>query len=573
MLLLVSKLFPIKLIVCTLIVSSLFQSICNHERPNILLIIVDDLGWDDLSYTGNDFISTPNIDTLAKEGVKLSNYYVQPICSPSRSSLLSGYHPIQTGMQHSVIAGDEPWGLSEQFQILPQYLKSLNYSTHLIGKWHQGFCSKKMIPIERGFDSYIGFLSGATDYYDRITRSNSKWGLDWYQNETRAADQFIGQHSTEIFTSQAIKLIESYSNSNDPWFIEISYQAVHIGNSPKLYQVPVDYFNRYSYINDINLRSYVALLSSLDDSIGKIFNSLHRYGQSNSTLIIFTSDNGAPTGTLNDKHTNLGVGSNQPLRGSKYTLWEGGIKGLSWVWANWLKSKGTIYSGLSHISDWLPTIYSFAGGNSSNLPGNLYGINLRYELEGNYNKQSANNETKMNYYSLRNELLHNIDDIWKVFSIRIGDYKIVSGSVLDGKFDDWVVRNFTNHIGKNNHQLVNYKSSSLKLPSTSSSWLTLNQSLYELDERSIERPFNLLRISCNNQTRNNCQPLREPCLFNIVQDPCEYNNIASNNKLIVNQMINRINELRQIAIKPVNKPSDPKAAPIYHGGYWTWWLS
>uniref|UniRef100_T1JS16 Sulfatase N-terminal domain-containing protein n=1 Tax=Tetranychus urticae TaxID=32264 RepID=T1JS16_TETUR len=408
----------------------LLESSAEIKRPNVLLIIVDDLGWNDVGFTGNKLISTPNIDTLAKEGVTLSNYYVSPICSPSRSALLTGFHPIHTGMQHDVIASDEPWGLPQQFKILPQYLKSLNYSTHLIGKWHQGFYSKRHIPTKRGFDTFNGYLSGATDYYDRITRYGSQWGLDWYENETPSASKYAFNHTTDILTSQAIKLIQSRSKNN-PWFIAISYQAVHIANSPKLYQVPIDYLNRFKFIKDLTMRSYVALLASLDDSIGTIFNHLHKTGQANSTLIVFTSDNGAPTGTLTGKNCNLGVGSNQPLRGAKYTLWEGGIKGLSWIWANWLKSKGTVYNGLSHITDWTPTLFSFAGGNESSLPANIDGINLRYALEGN---------RKRSKIIMRNELIHNIDDIWNVSAIRIDDYKLVTGTVLDGQFDDWHLR-------------------------------------------------------------------------------------------------------------------------------------
>lgn len=534
----------------------LLKSSVANRQPNVLLMIVDDLGWNDVGFTDNKLISTPNIDSLAKEGIILSNYYVSSICSPSRSALLTGYHPIHTGMQHDVIASDEPWGLPQQFKTLPQYLKSLNYSTHLIGKWHQGFYSKRFIPTERGFDTFNGYLSGATDYYDRITRYGLQWGLDWYEDDTPAAYKYAFNHTNDILTDQTIKLISQKSQSkNEPWFIAISYQAVHIANSPKLYQVPVDYLDRFKFIKDSNIRSYVALLASLDDSIGTIFNHLHKTGQANSTLIVFTSDNGAPTGTLTGKDFNLGVGSNQPLRGAKYTLWEGGIKGLSWIWANWLKSKGTVYNGLSHITDWTPTLFSFAGGNESNLPENIDGINLRHALEDNWDQSEI---------VLRDELLHNIDDLWNVSAIRKGAYKLVTGTVFDGQFDDWVSRNITivEHLFKK------ISPSSKESPS----WFTLNQSLYELDRKSIDRKNVLIKIDCSNQIKTDCNPVKDPCLFNIELDPCEFNNIASTHQDIVNSMLTRLNEMRKTAVPPVNRPGDPLSAPIHHEGYWTWWL-
>ncbi|CAG2103240.1 unnamed protein product, partial [Medioppia subpectinata] len=124
-------------------------------------------GWGDVGLHGSNQIQTPNIDLLASNGIILNNYYVSPLCSPSRSALMTGYHPIHTGFQHSVIHNAQPWGLPLKFKILPQYLRPLGYETHIVGKWHLGFFKKDYLPTNRGFDSHFGFWSGHTDYYDR----------------------------------------------------------------------------------------------------------------------------------------------------------------------------------------------------------------------------------------------------------------------------------------------------------------------------------------------------------------------------------------------------------------------
>ena len=128
-----------------------------NKRPNIIIIIADDLGWDDVSFHGSTQINTPNIDALAVDGIILNNYYVAAVCTPSRGALLSGFHPIHTGTQNFVILTEEPRGFPLYIKLLPEYLKSYNYETHLVGKWHLGFHKKTYTPTFRRFDSHIGF--------------------------------------------------------------------------------------------------------------------------------------------------------------------------------------------------------------------------------------------------------------------------------------------------------------------------------------------------------------------------------------------------------------------------------
>lgn len=137
-----------------------------RTKPNIVVIMADDMGFHDCSYHGSDEIKTPNIDSIGYNGLILNKHYVQPMCTPSRSALMTGKYPIHTGMENFVIDADEPWGLGLDELLLPEFLKTANYRTYQVGKWHLGMFKKAYNPIQRGFDEYFGFLGPYIDYYD-----------------------------------------------------------------------------------------------------------------------------------------------------------------------------------------------------------------------------------------------------------------------------------------------------------------------------------------------------------------------------------------------------------------------
>ncbi|CAM1305413.1 Uncharacterised protein g4037 [Pycnogonum litorale] len=328
--------------------------------PNIIFIIADDLGWNDVSWH-NDDILTPNLQALVDEGVTLERYYVQPSCTPSRSAFLTGRYPYHVGTQHGVFHPLENISIPLSFTLLPELLKEVaDYETHLVGKWHLGYCNWKMTPTHRGFDSFYGFYNGAIDYYthEQICYWNHREpkdcrGLDFRDNERIVTDE---TYTTELFRKRAIDIIQNHPNDR-PLFLELSFQAVH---APL--QVPERYLKGYEKVADDSRKVYSGMVTALDEAVGKVVETLKVTGLYSNSIIVFTTDNGA--------HISHG-GSNWPLRGMKGTLWEGGTKGVAFVHSPLIGTVKRVNTDLMHAVDWLPTFLEIAGirGAPSDLDG------------------------------------------------------------------------------------------------------------------------------------------------------------------------------------------------------------
>ena len=442
-------------------------------------------------------------------------------------------------MQHDVLLADQPFGVPLKYKLLPQHLKSLGYSTLAVGKWHLGFFKKEYLPTRRGFDYHFGYWTSHASYYDRSSLDGHYWGIDFKENEKVAnLSEYEGQYSTEFYTKKAADLILNHKQDK-PLFLYLAHTAVHVGNGYQLLEAPRKYIDKFKSIKDLRRRTFAAMASALDDSIGQIVETLNNAKMLNNTIIIFTTDNGAATGGKKG-YIDGSIGSNWPLRGTKYTLWEGGIRGNGFIWSSKLANK-YISEHLLHIQDLMPTIYSAAGGNVS-LLGSIDGIDHWDALNQNKN-------------SLRKELLHNIDDRWNVWAVRKGDFKLISGSSRNGNFDDWYMPpalhdNHSNGsietdslVTKVLKQLPNYKYSSLKK----------------------------VILHCN-QTGTLCHPMKKPCLFNIKLDPCERNNLADKMPKLTEQLISLMKDYNSTAVTPINRPSDPKSRPALHGYSWDSWM-
>lgn len=508
------------------------------------MIVADDLGWGDVSFHGSSQIQTPDIDALASAGIVLNNYYVSPICTPSRGALLSGRHPINTGLQSYVIQGETPYGLPLEHKILPQYLKDLGYATHAVGKWHIGHYTKKHMPTKRGFDSFFGYLIGSEDYYDHTSLETIGWGMDLRRNLDGVAEQYFGQYSTTMYTKEAFDVIDRHNETSDgPLFLYLCYQAVHMGNKWSRLQVPEEYEKKFIHIDNGGRRKMVAINNALNDAVADVVLHLNKHGLLENSIVVFTSDNGGATGGPNGRIDD-GYGSNWPLRGTKFSLWEGGIRAAGLIWSPLLNQSAYTYNGLMHITDWLPTLYAAAGGDPRNLPPSLYGMNLWPELMSG---------SKDDY--LRKEILHNIDDIDQVYAIRSGDYKLKSGTFRNGIYDGW-------YLPPGEKYVTDMNESSSRIGK-------LLESRKDSKRKNPDLP---IIVKCGEQ-KTSCDPLKDQiCLFNIATDPCEYNNLANQLPSVVKQLSQMLESYNRTAVKPGNVPPDPRSNPELNGYYWGPWL-
>ncbi|XP_022617527.1 arylsulfatase I-like [Seriola dumerili] len=354
------------------------------NQPHIIFILTDDQGFNDIGYH-NPTIKTPTLDKLAAEGVTLENYYVQPICTPSRSQLITGRYQIHTGLQHSIIRPRQPSCLPSHMDTLPERLREAGYTTHMVGKWHLGFYRRACLPTRKGFDTFFGSLTGSVDYYSYGSCDGpGLCGYDLHDDEGVAWGQ-EGKYSTTLFTQRARKILESHDPADRPLFLLLSLQAVHTPLQP-----PKPYIYPYRDMANVARRKFAAMVSTVDEAVRNVTYALRKYGYYKNSVIIYSTDNGAQPFT---------GGSNWPLRGRKGTYWEGGVRGVAFVHSPLLRRRRRVSKALLHITDWFPTLVSLAGGNISQSQG-LDGFDVWPTIsEG---KESP-----------RQEILHNIDPLHK----------------------------------------------------------------------------------------------------------------------------------------------------------------
>ncbi len=315
-------------------------------KPNILMILVDDLGYGDLSSYGATDLKTPHIDRLMAAGMRFDNFYANcPVCSPTRASLLSGRYPDMAGVPGVIRTHiTNNWGyLAPQAVLLPKLLKPVGYHTAIVGKWHLGLASPNT-PNERGFDHFGGFLGDMMDdYYNHRRHGNNYMRLDGNQIDPEG-------HATDLFTQWSIDYINEHAKSERPFFLYLAYNAPHTPIQP-----PDEWLQRVKKrrpgISERRAK-LVALIEHLDDGIGKVISVLKEAGISDNTLVIFTSDNG---GQLN-------VGANNgPLRAGKQDMYEGGIRvPMCAVWPGKIQA-GTRSDRVALTMDLYPTICEAAG--------------------------------------------------------------------------------------------------------------------------------------------------------------------------------------------------------------------
>ncbi len=311
------------------------------ERPNIVILLADDLGWADVGYHGG-VIDTPNIDRLAKEGMRLENFHVAPLCSPTRAGLMTGRWPIRYGMGEAVITPWRKHGLPTTERTLADLLAAAGYQRRAaIGKWHLGHYRKKYLPLNRGFTFFYGHYNGAFDYLTHKREGE----LDWHRNWETCHDE---GYSTDLIGREAVRYIED--NPNDkPFFLYVPFNAPHSPMQAKERDI-AKYKGR---IANERKRIYAAMVDSMDQAIGKILAAIDAKGIAENTFLLFMSDNGGATS----------FGSvNRPWRSGKGSVYEGGVRVPAIVrWPAGGVSGGGTCDAMMGMIDVYPTVKRIAG--------------------------------------------------------------------------------------------------------------------------------------------------------------------------------------------------------------------
>jgi arylsulfatase A-like enzyme len=318
------------------------SAIAADRPPNIVYLLVDDLGYADCGFMGSKDIRTPNIDKLAREGLILSSFYVQPLCSPTRAALLTGRYPTHTGVYHVVRPG-APWGLPLAERTLPQALREAGYVTFICGKWHLGEFQPEYTPTRRGFDHQYGHMFGALNYFTHKRDGKP----DWYRDDKPLVEE---GYTTHLLAKEACRIIRD-ETAGKPLFLYVPFNGIHAPH-----QVPASYKEPYKDLQEPR-RSIAGMLAAVDEAIGQITAALDEKKLRKDTLIIFSSDNGGP----NPGKATL----NTPLRAGKGSIYEGGVRACAFVnWPGKVSSNTTNHEPM-HAVDWYPTLLKLAGASTA----------------------------------------------------------------------------------------------------------------------------------------------------------------------------------------------------------------
>ena len=336
------------------------------DRPNIVIIVADDLGWADVSFHGQE-IRTPHIDRLAREGVELSRFYVAPVCSPTRAGLMTGRYPIRYGLMRTVVPPWRKGGLDVSEVTLPEVLGRAGYQHRgAFGKWHLGHSSVKYHPLRRGFTEFVGHYNGAIDYFTHQREGELDWHTGYESNHDKG-------YSTDLIAAAAVDFINRHAGGPAPFLCYVPFNSPHgplqakqedlarneslARSGPPFRKQPEEGPAGQTHPifggegrGESQRQTLAAMISSLDDGVGAILKALEEHEVADNTLVWFFSDNGG-----------TGVGDNRPLRGAKGSVFEGGIRVTAALrWPARVPAGRRVTAPLAYI-DVLPTLMQIVG--------------------------------------------------------------------------------------------------------------------------------------------------------------------------------------------------------------------
>lgn len=410
--------------------------------------MTDDMGWADVGFNGCKDIPTPNIDKIANQGVRFEEGYVSfPVCGPSRAGLLTGRYQDRFGFttNPSIDPGNPISGLPVEEETIAQVLRKANYKSAVIGKWHMG-TNAVFHPLERGFDYFFGFLSGGHNYYpDQLTLNDlsevkSKWA--WYRTKIRENRDIVetDDYLTDELSDAAVRFIERKSENDEHFMLYLAYNAPH---TPL--QATEKYLSRFPNIKDKKRKTYAAMVSAVDDGVGRVLNALNEGGIDENTLIVFLSDNGGAHNNASD---------NGPLRGLKGDLFEGGIRvpfAMRW--------KGTIPAGQNYTKpvSSLDIMATIVAQNTIKIASDrpLDGVDLLPYLTG------KDKGTPHDYLFWRK---------WEqnAMAIRHGNYKLVANRKQDENAPE--LYDLSKDVGEKTHLKSKHKKEAKKLQKEWEAW-------------------------------------------------------------------------------------------------------
>ncbi|XP_077981527.1 arylsulfatase J-like isoform X2 [Glandiceps talaboti] len=369
------------------------------KSPHIVFILIDGLGWNDVSWNNPD-VKTPTLELLGNEGINLNQFYVQPTGTASRAALLTGQYPFKTGFQHD--SGDTVLreGLPRHQYILPEKLKEMGYTTHMIGKWDLGICDVEDTSLKRGFDTFYGYYFHKTSTFTHSFTEplTGLAGLNFYDH-TGVVGYENGTSVNELLSRRVGRIISGY-NTQNPLFMMISVDMYQLSNEES-----IRFGNMYSEIENEEQRNRYGMISALDMFVDDVKSQLQERDLWEDTLLVFSSTSGGDTNVVQT--------SNYPLKGGTGSVFEGGTRVPTVLYGRPIMKTGYVNNDVMHIVDWFPTLLSMVREDKAVSGAPLDGLDV--------------SDTIINGApSTRKEIIYNIDlDKPTVAAVRHGDYKLI----------------------------------------------------------------------------------------------------------------------------------------------------